>query len=177
MKRKLNPPDATTRNVKASNRRDAKLAERVSRLERALTAYLPNWRKMAGAGAILVLLLTSGASVACVHPPPTYSTQGTRAFNADQLIQQLTALSQTAVNLNAQQGALHLGDADVRFVRDFALSAGAALNDYGSTPSGTTAAVKAALMTLQRQLSSESKLNPSFLTALNVVVAAVNALP
>jgi hypothetical protein len=73
-----------------------------------------------------------GCAALSAPPAGTYSTAGLKAFNADQLLKDITALSETAVNLNATTGPLHLKDRDTALVRDFALSAGAGLVAYGN---------------------------------------------
>jgi hypothetical protein len=42
---RINRADATLRNVRASNRRDQALSERVSNIEKLLTALLGDWRQ------------------------------------------------------------------------------------------------------------------------------------
>lgn len=86
--------------------------------------------------AILVCLGAGATLPACASAPPkgTYSTVGEHAWQADQLLKDLTAISQTAINLNAQPIGTreHLSDRDTALVRDYSLVAGAALNAYGS---------------------------------------------
>jgi hypothetical protein len=120
--------------------------------------------------------LLGGLAPACIHPPPSIVTPaGQRAYTADQLVKDLTALSQTAINLNATTGREHLSDQDTRYVRDFALSAGAAATSY-ARGQGTLQVVILGVQTLMVQLSADAKTNPTFSKALVIVSAGVNAL-
>jgi hypothetical protein len=108
-------------------------------------------------------------------PAGTYSPVGTKAFQADAAITDLSAVSQTAINLNAQTGPLHLSDANTRIVRDLILTTAAALSSYGqgATTAGT---VQAAWSTGLKSLGAEVTANPTLQTALAVVSAAIAAL-
>jgi len=128
---------------------------------------------------LLALCLSCSVACATVQPQPpagTYSAQGLKAFNADQFIKDLTALSQTAINLNATSGKEHLSDVDTGYVRDFALTAGAAAQSYGAG-NGTIGIIQTAYNTLLTRLSADAKINGTLATAIAVITAAVNALP
>ena len=126
----------------------------------------------------LVGLLALAGSPACVHQPPagTYSAQGTKAFNADQILKDLQALSETAINLNATSGAEHLSDANTRIVRDLTLTTGAAVNSYG-TGATTLDTIKSTYALGVNKLSTEAVLNPKLTAALGVIQRALDALP
>jgi hypothetical protein len=132
----------------------------------------------AGAALTVAVLAVAGLQACAVHQQPpagTYSPAGTRAFNADQLLRDLQAVSQTAINLNAQTGKLHLSDADTALVRDFALSAGAALASYG-TGGSTLAQIRDAYFALMRNLSVDGKQHPQLAGALMAIGIALNAV-
>lgn len=129
--------------------------------------------------ALLCSCILSGASLpGCASAPPagTYSSVGLKAFNAGQLLKDVTALSETAVKLNATTGSLHLSDLDTAFVRDFALSAGAGLSAYGQGV-GTLAVVVAAFDELTRRLSSEAVLNDKLRFVLLLVADNIHRIP
>jgi len=128
---------------------------------------------------VLLACVLGGAAFtlpACASAPPSYSDAGRKAFNADELMKDITALSQVAKNLNATSGKLHLKDSDTALVRDFALSAGAGLLAYGQGQ-GTLAVVVTAYQQLAAHLSTEAKVNPSFKAALALVDAAIRTIP
>jgi hypothetical protein len=112
--------------------------------------------------AVLVVALASAAFMlpACASAPPagTYSDTGLKTFNADQLLKNVQALSETAINLNAQTGSWHLSDRDTALIRDFALSAGAGLQSYANS-SGTLLIVSKAYHELIARLSVDAKVN------------------
>jgi hypothetical protein len=91
---------------------------------------------------LLVALLAGWTMPGCASAPPkgTYTAAGEHAWTAHQLLRDLTAVSQTAINLNATTGRLHLHDSDTALVRDFTLIAGAGLNAWGSGASTLEAA-------------------------------------
>jgi hypothetical protein len=124
----------------------------------------------------LILVLALAGLPACASAPPTYSTAGQKAFNADQLLKDIDALGQTARNLNATTGTLHLSDRDTAYVRDFSVSASAGLLAYGQGQ-GTLAVVVAAYHNLQGQLSADAKANDKFRFVLGVVDAAIAQIP
>jgi len=124
----------------------------------------------------LVLVVCLAALPACASAPPNYSAQGVKAFNADQLLKDIDALGQTARNLNAETGKLHLSDRDTAYIRDFSLSAGAALQAYGQG-SGTLGIVITAYHHLQGQLSADAKANDKLRYILGVVDAALANIP
>lgn len=133
--------------------------------------------------AILLACVLAGAvsfstpGCAATRPPAgTFSSAGLKAFDADQLLKDITALSQTAVNLNATQGQLHLKDRDTAFVRDFALSAGAGLVAYGKGQ-GTLDVVVAAFDELSRKLSAEAALNDKLRFVLALVADNIHRIP
>jgi hypothetical protein len=114
----------------------------------------------------------------CASAPPagTYSTVGLKAFNADALLKDVTALSETAINLNATSGPLHLKDRDTAIVRDFALSAGAGLVAYADGK-GSLAVVVAAFDELTRKLSAEASLNDKLRFILALVADNIHRIP
>jgi hypothetical protein len=120
----------------------------------------------------LVLILCLALVPACASAPPSYSTAGVQAFNADQLLNDIDALGQTARNLNAQTGALHLSDRDTAYIRDFSLSASAGILAYGQGK-GTLAIVVASYHNLQGQLSVDAKANDKLRYVLGVVDAVI----
>ena len=97
---------------------------------------------------LLACALGLGTMTGCaLNPQPpagTYSAAGTKAFNADQLLKDLSAVGQTARNLNATTGTEHLTDKDTAMVRDASLIAAAGLNAWG-TGATTLGAFKASL--------------------------------
>lgn len=127
--------------------------------------------------ALLGLAAFTMPSCAATRPPAgTYSTAGLKAFDADQLLKDITALSETAVNLNATSGPLHLKDRDTALVRDFALSAGAGLVSYGNG-SGSLAIVVSAFDDLSRSLSAEAALNDKLRFVLALVADNIHRIP
>lgn len=131
---------------------------------------------------LAVFLLAAAIGAAAVLPacalhkqPPagTYSAAGTKAFNADNLLRDLIAVSQTAINMNAQTGKTHLSDADTALVRDFALSAGAALNAYG-TGGSTLVQVRDAYFALMRNLSVDGSTHTQLTALLMTIGVALN---
>ncbi len=120
----------------------------------------------------LILILCLALAPACASAPPNYSTAGAKAYNADQLLRDIDALGQTARNLNAETGKLHLSDRDTAYIRDFSLSASAGILAYGQG-SGTLAIVVAAYHNLQGQLSADAKANDKLRFVLGVVDAAI----
>jgi hypothetical protein len=131
---------------------------------------------------LVLAVVLAGAAVsmpacAATRPPAgTYSTAGLKAFDADEALKDITALSQTAINLNATSGKEHLTDRDTAFVRDFALSAGAGLVAYGNG-SGTLAVVVAAFDELSRKLSTEASLNDKLRFVLALVSENIHRIP
>lgn len=115
-------------------------------------------------------------TLACSGNRPPAGTPERPAFDAHQLLQDIIALSQTAINLNAQQPPLHLSDADTAAVRDFALSASPALQAYGQGASTLTVVVQG-FQTLVSKLSADAKVNSTLAKVLAVVQAGVNAIP
>lgn len=126
---------------------------------------------------LLAAAVTLGATSACaVHQQPpagTYSPAGQRAFDADQFLKDLTALSATAINLNAQTGRMHLSDQDTALVRAFTLAAGAALQDYG-TGASPLQTVRDAYFALLRQISVDGSQHPQLAGALLAIGVALN---
>lgn len=130
---------------------------------------------------LLACVLGAGAfslpACAATQPPAgTYSDVGLKAFNADQLLKDVQALSETAINLNAMQGKEHLKDRDTALVRDFALSAGAGLLAYGNGQ-GSLGVVVAAFDELSRKLSAEAALNDKLRFVLALVAANIHRIP
>lgn len=148
--------------------------------------YAGSWylrgKPYSAAAVLLACLLASTAAVstpgcAATQPPAgTYSATGLKAFNADQLLKDIEALSETARNLNAATGQLHLKDVDTALVRDFALSAGAGLQAYANG-NGTLAVVVTAYHELSAKLSTEAKLNDKLRFVLGVIDSAVANIP
>lgn len=124
----------------------------------------------------LALILCLSLAPACASAPPAYSDAGRKAFNADQLFKDIQALSETAINLNATTGRLHLSDRDTSFVRDFALSAGAGLVSY-SNGSGSISVVVTAFDELTRRLSAQAALNDKFRFVLTLVADNIHRIP
>lgn len=131
---------------------------------------------------LLACVLAGGAAFtmpgcAATRPPAgTYTTAGLKAFDADQAIKDITALSQTAINLNAASGQLHLKDRDTALIRDFALSAGAGLVAYGKGQ-GTLDVVVTAFDELSRKLSTEATLNDKLRFVLALVAENIHRIP
>lgn len=128
---------------------------------------------------LLCALVTAGVSTAACPPKPpagTYSPTGTRAAAADQGLKDLTAVSQTAINLNATTGRLHLSDRDTRLVRDAVLAIGTALDQYAKGTS-TAVQVRAGLDTLLPQLSVEARANATLAKVLAVLASTLQSLP
>lgn len=122
----------------------------------------------------LVLLLSLPGCAS--HPPAgTYSDVGLKAFDADQLLKDVQALSQTAINLNATTGKLHLSDIDTAFVRDFALGAGAGLQAYANG-NGSLSVVAVAYHTLIYRLSADAKANDNLKFILALIDSALGNL-
>lgn len=118
-------------------------------------------KRFVGPAVLLFACVLAGAGLpACASAPPagTYSDTGLKTFNADQVLKNVQALSETAINLNAQTGPLHLSDRDTALVRDFALSAGAGLQSYANG-SGTLVIVSKAYHELIARLSVDAKVN------------------
>lgn len=133
------------------------------------------------AGAVLLACVLTGATVtlpACASAPPagTYTATGMKAFNADQLLKDITALSETAIKLNATTGKLHLKDSDTALIRDFALSAGAGLQSYANG-SGTLAVIVSAYHELAVKLSTEAQINEPLRQVLALIAGAVDNIP
>lgn len=127
--------------------------------------------------ALLGLAALTMTGCAATRPPAgTYSAAAVKAFDAGQAIKDITALSETAINLNAASGQLHLKDRDTAFVRDFALSAGAGLVAYGQG-SGSLAVVVTAFDELSRKLSAEAVLNDKLRFVLALVAANIHRIP
>jgi hypothetical protein len=147
--------------------------------ERKVDALVKNGAGAALSAAAVALLLggvgfTAAGCAAHAHPPAgTYSPAGDKAFDADNLLKDLVAISQVAVNLNAQTGKLHLTDRDTALVRDFALSAGAALKDYG-TGQSTLVQVRDAYFALMREISVDGRQHPQLAGALMAIGIALN---
>lgn len=127
---------------------------------------------------VLALVLALGSyGCASVQPPAgTYTTAGLKAFNGDETLKALTALSQTAVNLNATTGREHLTDRDTALVRDFALSAGDGVLAY-SQGRGTLATVLAGFQTLTETLSREASVNEKLRFVLAIVSENLHRIP
>lgn len=129
-------------------------------------------KRFVGPAILLVCVLGAAVSLpacATTRPPArTFSAAGVKAFDADEALKAITALSQTAININAERGRLHLSDRDTALIRDFALSAGAGLLAYGQGK-GTLAIVVSAFHELTVKLSAEAVLNDQ----LRVVLALV----
>lgn len=126
---------------------------------------------------LLGLAAFSAPGCAATRPPAgTYSTAGLKAFDADETIKAITALSQTAINMNAATGKEHLKDVDTALIRDFALSAGAGLRSYGDG-SGSLAVVVSAFEELSRRLSTEATLNDKLRFVLALVAENIHRIP
>lgn len=123
----------------------------------------------------LVLVLCLSTLVGCAKAPPNLTPAGQKAFNADELTKDITALWETAKNLNATTGKLHLSDRDTAYIRDFSLAAGSALLAYGQG-AGKLAIVATAYHNLQGQLSIDAKANDRLRFVLGVVDAAIAAI-
>jgi hypothetical protein len=129
--------------------------------------------------AMIVVGLMGAVQSGCMHKQPpagTYSDAGLKAFNADAFIVDLTALSQVAVNLNATAGGEHLSDANTRMVRDFALAAGKATDNYGRG-TGTLANIKDTYTTLLTDLPADVRINPKLAAALQLIANGLNVIP
>lgn len=120
--------------------------------------------------------LSMPACAATQPPSGTYSAAGMKAFNADETMKAITALSQTAINLNAAVGKEHLKDVDTALIRDFALSAGAGLIAYGNG-SGSLTVVVSAFRELSAKLSAEAALNDKLRFVLALVADNINRIP
>lgn len=121
----------------------------------------------------------AGATACSIHrqpPPGTYTDAGLKAYNGDQFLKDLLALSQTAINLNAAAGAEHLSDANTRLVRDFSLSAAAEATAYAQ---GKSAAAQIRFTTAEfmSHIQVERAAHPTLAAILDIIVAEVNALP
>ena len=126
---------------------------------------------------VLSLGMVFGSSGCAGNPPPgTYSAQGQRTFNAVQFVTDLQALSQTAMNLNATTGKLHLTDRDTQYVRDFALSAASAAQTYATTGSNY-GVITRGFSALTQSLSTDAKQNSTLAKVLAIVAVTVNSLP
>lgn len=121
---------------------------------------------------LVLILCLSLAPIGCASAPPNLTPVGQKAFNADQLLKDIDALGQTARNLNATTGQLHLSDRDTAYVRDFSISASAGILAYGQG-AGTLAIVVTAYHNLQGQLSADAKANDKLKFVLGVVDAAI----
>lgn len=136
-------------------------------------------KRFISTGIVLLALVLGAATLpacAVTRPPPgTYTEAGLKAFDADQLLKDLTALSSTAINLNAEKGKLHLKDRDTALIRDFTLSAGAGLVAYGQGQ-GTLAVVVTAFRELTAKLSAEAVLNDSLRFIFALVADNINRL-
>lgn len=136
-------------------------------------------RRLSVVIALVVCLVGPAVSMlGCATAPPagTYSAQGTKAYNSVQMLKDLTALSETAKNLNATSGKLHLKDLDTRYVLDFVASAGSAIQSYGQNGSNL-AVVSRGFSALVQSLSTDAKQNANLSKALAIVAAFVNTLP
>lgn len=103
------------------------------------------------AAIVLAIGLVAGASAGCASARPpagTYTQPVQHAWDATEALHALTALAQTAKNLNAQSGQLHLSDRNTAYVRDNSLLVGAFLNAYGEGAT-TLGAVGVAIDRLQ----------------------------
>lgn len=122
----------------------------------------------------LVLALCLASTLGCASAPPagTYSDTGLKTFNADQVMKDVQALSETAINLNATTGKTHLSDRDTALIRDFALSAGAGLQSYASG-SGTLSIVATSYHQLIAKLSTDAKLNDNIRFTLALIDGAL----
>jgi hypothetical protein len=121
----------------------------------------------------IVVLMLTGAG--CAHPATIVTPQGQAAYTADTLIKDLTALSQTAINLNNTDGALHLSVADTQLVKTFTLTAGATANAYAAG-TGTLATVTTGLQTLITNLSASAKANSTLSKALTAIQVGLTSL-
>lgn len=138
--------------------------------------------KDALAKACLVLALVGPMSVltdsACAPKvPATYSVQSQRAANAQQLLQALTGLSQTAINLNALPSGStgRLSDADTAVIRDVVLLvSGDPTTQYVST--GATAEITNGLNDLTTKLSTDARVNAPIKAALAIINTNVQLL-
>jgi hypothetical protein len=112
---------------------------------------------------ILALIAAPGCHTLAPQPPPgTYTTAVQQTYDADQGIKALTALSQTAINLNAPAASPHLSDADLAIVGNIVLPAGALLDAWGNGAT-TLSAVQTGL--------NDAKLGPTA----SIVRAAISA--
>ena len=102
--------------------------------------------------AALTFVVLAFIVSACVanKPPSTYTPQITRAYYADQIDQQLIALSQSAINLNM---AGKLSNTDTIRVRNGVLSIDTALDSYVSGTE-TLLAIQAGMNAWTSTLSS-----------------------
>jgi hypothetical protein len=125
----------------------------------------------------LIFILALSIFPACYGNPPagTYDPITMKAYHADRLVQDLQALSETAINLNGTAGALHLSDKDTRLVRDFALAAAQAAQAYANG-NGSLTVIVTGLDTLTRGLSTEAKANSTFAKVLAAVQVTVHVL-
>lgn len=128
--------------------------------------------------AVLVVCLTFTAIAgnACApKAPANFSPEGQRAVKAQAALNDIKALSETAINLNHQTGREHLSDQNTAYVRDFALSATVAVQSY-SDGHDTLATAVGAFSDLSRKLQAEANLPSGLRAALAVVDKAIRSL-
>ena len=124
----------------------------------------------------LFAIVPSTSGCAPTPPPGTYTDLGLRNQKADVVLNDLLAVSKTAINLNATAGKLHLSDVDTRAVRDAALTVGAAVKSYAAG-ANTLQAASDALVVLNNKFSQEARVNPTLRATLLVLSQALAALP
>ena len=126
---------------------------------------------------MLALVLTlAGCGGVVVQPPPgTYDAATSRHYSADQLITAIDAVVQTAGNLNATTGKLHLSDLDTSIVLKSAGAMSAAVQSY-ATGSSTAASVRTAIDAFLGSLSVDAKQHPTLAPVLAALTAALNAM-
>lgn len=119
----------------------------------------------------VAILLTAAWLVWGCGPkvPPTYSPQAQRASNATQLLQELTALGTTVINLNALPAGSpgRISDADTAAIRDASLALNNAIPGYVST--GVVKGIQDGLASLGAKVTASASLSPNVKAAFALV--------
>lgn len=117
----------------------------------------------------LLLVLTLALAPACVHPPPTITSQaGKTAFTADQIVTRVNELQNAAIAAN---GAQQLTTPITRTIVEFCVAADQTL---ATTPSGWQGTVHTAWTLAKGKIGTVA--NPAVAAALSAVDIALASL-
>lgn len=117
----------------------------------------------------LLLVLTLALAPACVHPPPTVTTQaGKTAFTADQIVQRVNELQNATI---AAEASKDLPTPTARVIVTFCVDADKTLQ---TTPAGWQATVLHAWGLAKGQIGPVA--NPAIAAALSAADVAIASL-